>query len=183
VAGLEQRGYVGELAGERFLRKPESPRHVMQLGPQSGRHCRIAGEPTDVDDALWHSQHTASAPPLKQVIDAVALLLQNEPDGLPRQGVLEKALVTWYATRSGAATLGEMGIWFRCTPTTLRANIESHRKMRPALFCASIDATFSSNRCVEAAASTSATSVKAANQRHRPSRHRDRLSGSYHTVS
>jgi hypothetical protein len=101
---------------------------------------------------------------LEQVIDAVAALLMKASNATLLNSVLGKALITWYATRSGAATLDEMGLWFDCVPTTLRADIESHRKMSPALFRKSVEELLLSSRCnEEATVSKHAASPKTAN--------------------
>ena len=131
---MRQRGYVGRDSIERFLRRPESPRHLEQFSSAPGRKPRVAGERSDVDEAVWRSEHPASAPTLERITTSVAALLRNQNSEAGSQSVLGKALITWHATQSGAATLAQMGQWFNRTPTTLRAAIESHRRRNPDLF-------------------------------------------------
>ncbi|HEY6923561.1 MAG TPA: hypothetical protein VI653_08840, partial [Steroidobacteraceae bacterium] len=133
VAALEQRGYVGRSGAERFLSKPESPRHVALFESRSGRKPQIVGETADVEEARWRAKYAPRAPSLSQVINAVAAMLHRDANELG-ESVLGKSLTTWYATRGGIATLEEMGRWFDCAPTTLRRDIESHRRTSPTLF-------------------------------------------------
>jgi hypothetical protein len=168
IASLEQRGYVGRPGAERFLRKPESPHHCKQFASSSGRKSRIAGAPTDVAEALWRSEQPMSAPSLERVAHGVSALLREESDAPPLESVLGKALMTWYATRSGAATLGEMGRWFGCAPTTLRTDIESHRRKSPLLFCRTVEEFFSAHRREwRATASAQVISARNASRRYR----------------
>jgi hypothetical protein len=70
-------------------------------------------------------------------MEKVASVLQAR--SLPPYGVLAMAMTTWYATRAGAATLANLGRWFDWEPTTLRADVESHRKHNARLFQLTLD--------------------------------------------
>jgi len=132
VARVARRGYVGTASIKRFLAKPESRRHAELFQRLSSRAPRIAGESFDIEDSVQRVRHSLPAPSVSQVIAVVGNMLQRESLSLDR--VLATALTTWYATRAGAATLKQMGKLFDREPTTLRADIESHRKSRPGLF-------------------------------------------------
>jgi hypothetical protein len=145
IAGLEQRGYFGRSGGDRFLLKPEIQRYGTLFALRSGRKARIVGEPVDVRDARWQAEHSAPIPSIEDVIAAVDRLMRTH-SSIALESVLGKALVTWYATRSGAATLDELGRRFHCSSTTLRRDIESHRRRRPALFAYSVDELLTAKR-------------------------------------
>jgi hypothetical protein len=151
VAGLEQRGYFGRSGGDRFLLKPETPRHRSLFASRSGRKPRIAGERADVQDARWQAGHPDPSPSIEEIIAAVNRLIRGH-SAVPLESVLGKSLVTWYATRSGAATLDNLGQWFDCSPTTLRRDVESHRKRRPQLFSYSVGELLSAKAQADTAA-------------------------------
>lgn len=154
IAGLEQRGYFGRSGGDRFLLKPETPRHRSLFAYRSGRKPRIVGEGADVQDARWQAKHPDPNPSIEEIIAAVNRLIRRH-SAVPLESVLGKSLVTWYATRSGAATLDNLGRWFDCSPTTLRRDIESHRRRRPQLFSWSVDELLSAKAQPDAASSMS----------------------------
>jgi hypothetical protein len=154
IAGLEQRGYFGRSGGDRFLLRPETPRHRELFVLRPGRKSRIVGEPVDVQDARWHAEHSVPIPSIGEIIAAVDRLIRGYST-VQLESVLGKSLVTWYATRSGAATLDDLGRWFDCSPTTLRRDIESHRRRRPTLFAYRVDDLLTVKRLVEDASLTS----------------------------
>jgi hypothetical protein len=154
IAGLEQRGYFGSSGGDRFLLRPETPRHRALFAARPGRKPRIVGEPVDVQDARWQAAHPIPVPSIEEIIASVARLIR-EHSTVPLESVLGKSLVAWYATRSGTATLDDLGRWFDCSPTTLRRDIESHRSRRPALFAHSVDELITAKRLAEDAELTS----------------------------
>jgi hypothetical protein len=154
IAGLEQRGYFGRSGGDRFILKPEIQRYRALFTLRSGRKPRIVGEPVDVQDARWQAEHPVPIPSIEEIIAAVDRLIR-EHSTVPLESVLGKSLVTWYATRSGAATLDDLGRWFDCSPTTLRRDIESHRRRRPALFAQSVDELLTAKRLAQDASLTS----------------------------
>jgi hypothetical protein len=78
------------------------------------------------------AKYSSTPPSVEEVEAAVATILRRESRSPER--VLAAALTTWYATRIGAATLAQMGRRFDREPTTLRADIESHRKSNASLF-------------------------------------------------
>ena len=132
LARVRKRGHIGRTSVESFLAKPESPRHTELFGRLSSRIPRIAGEAGDIEDSMRLAKCSPPPSSVEQVVRAVATILRTE--SLSADSVLAAALATWYATRAGAATLAQMGHWFGREPTTLRADIESHRKTSVALF-------------------------------------------------
>lgn len=132
LAGIQQRGYAGRTGCEQFLLKRESQRHLAQFSLSRGG-ARIMGEHVDVENVLWQANNPRPTPSLEHILESVSVLMKVEPAS-EDDSVLRKAVTTWYATRSGAATLEDMGRWFRRSPTTLRRDIESRRANRPDLF-------------------------------------------------
>ena len=137
LARIRTRGRVSRPSIEQFLGKPESRRHAELFGRLSARVPRIAGESTDIEDSMRRARRSGSTLTVGQIADAVGRLLRKESRSFER--VLAVALTTWYATRSGVATLKQMGQWFGRESTTLRADIESHRKSSAVLFELSVE--------------------------------------------
>lgn len=132
LSRVRRRGHVGRSSVERFLAKPESHHHAEIFEHLSSRTPQIAGERPDIEQSNWAAEHPAPALGVEQVAQGVAVLVAK---AAVRSGdVLAAALITWYATRTGTATLNQMGHWFRREPTTLRADIESHRRTSARLF-------------------------------------------------
>lgn len=132
LAAVRKRGHVGRQSVEQFLTKAEARRHAKLFERLSSRVPQIAGEQPDIDDSMVVAQQCPRPPSVQQIEDAVSTILLRESKSTER--VLAAALTTWYATRAGAATLAQMGRWFHREPTTLRADIESHRRANAPLF-------------------------------------------------
>jgi hypothetical protein len=130
--GVRKRGHSGHASVQQFLAKPETRRHAELFERFSSRTPTIAGERFDIDEALQLATASSQVPSVEEVAAAVAAILRKESRFGDR--VLSLALTTWYATRTGAATLAQMGRWFEREPTTLRADIESRRRLSAPLF-------------------------------------------------
>lgn len=132
IGRVRTRGHIGRASVEQFLAKSEGRRHAELFERISARTPQIAGELADIDESIRLANCSPPAPSVEQVAEAVSRILRGKL--LAPGTVLAAALITWYATRTGAATLAQMGHWFDREPTTLRADIESHRKRSAALF-------------------------------------------------
>jgi hypothetical protein len=112
--------------------------HVAALLSQgSPLDSRIVGDKVFVQKARHMAAHPAPPPTREQLIEGVARLLHTTPTKIHSAthiGVLGRALVAWYGSRSGAATLSEAGQWFSVTGATLGQAIRHHRGVTPDLF-------------------------------------------------
>lgn len=129
---IRKRGHFDRASIAEFLARPEAPRHAKLFDLVSARTPQIAGEQSDIEESIQFARHAKAAPSVEQIAETVRAILGKA--SRPYDGVLAAALTTWHATRTGAATLAQMGRWFQRQPTTLRADIESHRKSSPELF-------------------------------------------------
>jgi hypothetical protein len=76
---------------------------------------------------------------LDQVIDTVSCTLGLERSEVlsrsrQRRLALARALITWYATERGVATLAEVSRRLQRDPSTLFVAVERYRTLRPELF-------------------------------------------------
>jgi hypothetical protein len=133
IACLKASGVSGPKEVHEFLSQAEDSSHEAIFRQRSGRTPRITGLPADIERARWQASHPPSPPPLHHIFVGVRRLLRRGLATFDRD-VLGKALITWYATRSGVATLEELALRFGCSPSTLRRDIESHRRRSPELF-------------------------------------------------
>jgi hypothetical protein len=134
---LERRGMFGLRGYREFMEKAETP-HVAVLFEQgSPLDARVVGGNlfvTQVRDAAGHPPTPATR---EQLLAGVAKLLEAESEALftaSHQGVLGRALVAWYALRSGSASLREVGVWFGVSGATLGKGIRHYRRVSPELF-------------------------------------------------
>jgi hypothetical protein len=137
LGALQQRGYGGPTGYHQFMEKGDSE-HVARLFTRGSRWDRRAvSDHAFVGEAMWKAANVRPAPSRDQVINAVARLMRR-PSAVVYErtpdGVLGRALVAWYATRSGAATLLEVGRWFSRSASTLRREIDKYRVLKAALF-------------------------------------------------
>jgi hypothetical protein len=98
---------------------------------------RVVGDRAFVGEALRKAAHVPAAPTQDELVEAVGRLLGMQPTLVYERAhgsVIGRALVAWYATRSGAATLLEVGRWFSRSATTLRREIDKYKVLKPTLF-------------------------------------------------
>ena len=86
-----------------------------------------------------HTRVYRSSNSLDQVIDTVASTLGVERNEVlsrsrRRRLALARALITWYATERGVATLAEVARRLERDPSTLIVAVERYRTLRPELF-------------------------------------------------
>lgn len=137
---LEYLGYLGQTAYFEFMARSDSPAIAYMLS----RH--VIGEANFVESAGERCRKPPKLPSPDEILLAVTdSLLHTESDvacSSTHRGALARALVAWYAMRTGAAQIGTVGRWFRVTSSDLRYLIRRHRRDNPQYFSKSIPELF-----------------------------------------
>jgi hypothetical protein len=130
-------GYRGLDSYFAFMRHKDSP-VISQLLSQ-----RIIGDPSfivSVRERCRAPQRTspASLPSpdeiLQEVTSAVLHTAPSIAHSSTHLGALARALVAWYAMRTGAARISSVALWFGVTSSNLRYLIRRHRRINPQYF-------------------------------------------------
>jgi putative transposase len=100
---------------------------------------RVLGDRQFMADIPRHMRVYRSNYSLDQVIDTVSCTLGVERSEVlsrsrQRRLSLARALITWYATERGVATLAEVARRLERDPSTLFVGVERYRNLRPELF-------------------------------------------------
>jgi hypothetical protein len=100
---------------------------------------RVLGDRQFMADIPRHMRVYRSSYSLDQVIDTVSTTLGVERSEVlsrsrQRRLSLARALITWYATERGVATLAEVARRLERDPSTLFVGVERYRTLRPELF-------------------------------------------------
>jgi len=100
---------------------------------------RVLGDRQFMADIPRHMRVHRSSYSLDQVIDTVSCTLGVERSEVlsrsrQRRLSLARALITWYATERGVATLAEVARRLERDPSTLFVGVERYRTLRPELF-------------------------------------------------
>lgn len=132
---LERKGMSGLPGYRKFMEKAETP-HVTELFEQgSPLDARIVGGHLFVAQVRDATGHPPLSTTRKQLIEGVGKIVGGEPEALSgHRGVLARALVAWYAARSGTASVREVGTWFGVSGATLGKGIRHYRRVSPELF-------------------------------------------------
>jgi hypothetical protein len=124
-------------------------RRLMFEAPASGEGASFEHGGTDDPRVLGDREFMAAIPrnmrvyrstySLDQVIDTVTCTLGLERSEVlsrsrQRRLALARALITWYATERGVATLAEVARRLQRDPSTLFVAVERYRTLRPELF-------------------------------------------------
>jgi len=136
-----------------LAQRPEQARYAYRrlmfdpLAPDEGAHfergCeddpRILGDRQFMAEIPRHMRVYRSSYSLDQVIDTVSCTLGVERSEVlsrsrQRRLSLARALITWYATERGVATLAEVARRLERDPSTLFVGVERYRTLRPELF-------------------------------------------------
>jgi hypothetical protein len=136
-SALERKGYFGSRGYREFMDLDETPHVARLLTNGSALDSRIVGDRVFVQRALYKAMHPALPPNKEDLIAGAARLLNKTSADIASAtlvGALGRALVAWYALRSGAATLSEVGQWFAVTGGSLEQTIRRHRRLSPGLF-------------------------------------------------
>jgi hypothetical protein len=157
-----QRAYMGvtqipwlttSVALRMLAQRPEQARYAYRRlmfeapAPDEGAHfergCdddpRVLGDRQFMADIPRHMRVYRSSYSLDQVIDTVSSTLGVERSEVlsrsrQRRLSLARALITWYATERGVATLAEVARRLERDPSTLFVGVERYRTLRPELF-------------------------------------------------
>jgi len=134
---LARRRLTGVAGYRRFMELRES-RHVAGLFDRgSSLDSRIIGDQGYVAIVRSLVKPTRAAPTPEQLIQAVAAMIERPPEAIRshRSGALGRALVAWYATRTGGArSVAEVARWFCVSGAALGVAIRLHHgdeKHRP----------------------------------------------------
>jgi hypothetical protein len=131
-AALATLGYPGPSGYLEFMARSDSP-PIAHMLSQS-----VIGDPAFRE--LMRKRHpgpTAQPSPDEILQEVAAALLHSEPDVVcssTHRGALARAIVAWYAMRTGTAQIGTVGRWFGVTSSDLRFLIREHRKKNPQYF-------------------------------------------------
>jgi hypothetical protein len=124
-------------------------RRLMFETPAAGEGASFEHGGTDDPRVLGDREFMAAIPrnmrvyrstySLDQVIDTVTCTLGLERSEVlsrsrQRRLALARALITWYATERGVATLAEVARRLQRDPSTLFVAVERYRTLRPELF-------------------------------------------------
>jgi putative transposase len=157
-----QRAYLGmtqipwlttSVALRMLAQRPEQARYAyrrlmfetpaLDEGAHFERGCdddpRVLGDRKFMADIPRHMRVYRSSYSLDQVIDTVSCTLGVERSEVlsrsrQRRLSLARALITWYATERGVATLAEVARRLERDPSTLFVGVERYRTLRPELF-------------------------------------------------
>ena len=157
-----QRAYLGmtqipwlttSVALRMLAQRPEQSRYAyrrlmfeapaLDEGAHFERGCdddpRVLGDRQFMADIPRHMRVYRSSYSLDQVIDTVSCTLGVERSEVlsrsrQRRLSLARALITWYATERGVATLAEVARRLERDPSTLFVGVERYRNLRPELF-------------------------------------------------
>jgi hypothetical protein len=134
---LELRGHFGSRGYREFMDQDETPYVANLLSHGSPLDSRIVGDKVFVQKARYMAAHPAAPPTRERLITGVAHLMNVTPTDIfsaTHVGSLGRALMAWYAVRSGAATVAVVGRWFSVSGATLGQGIRHHRNFTPDLF-------------------------------------------------
>ncbi|HEV2271370.1 MAG TPA: hypothetical protein VGR92_18105 [Steroidobacteraceae bacterium] len=129
---LELLGHVGPGAYFEFMGRSDSPAIAHMLS----RH--VIGEEAFVRSVREQSQIARSVLRPDDLLREVTVgLLDTDPrvaSSSTHRGALARALVAWYAMRTGVAQIGTVSRWFGVTSSDLRYLIRRHRQLNPQHF-------------------------------------------------
>lgn len=139
-AALERLGYPGLNSYFEFMLAGDTPSIAYMLSR------RVIGEGHFADCVLKQSQIPAAVPSPDEILQQVTgTLLHAEPSiacSSTHLGALARALVAWYAMRTGAAQIGATAKWFGVTSSDLRYLIRRHRQKHPKYFSEPLPSLF-----------------------------------------
>ncbi len=115
---------------------PEEELNFDRGGPEDPR---VLGDRQFMTNIPRNQRVHKSTYSLEQVIDTVSCTLGLERSEVlsrsrQRRLALARALITWYATERGVATLAEVSRRLQRDPSTLFVAVERYRTLRPELF-------------------------------------------------
>lgn len=141
-SALRNLGQHTEQAREAYRRlMAESPEESEGMGFERGgpEDPRVLGDGSFMSMVPRHLRTFRSTHSIEQVIDTVSRTLAVERDEVlsrsrQRRLALARALITWYATERGIATLAQVARRLERDPSTLFVAVERYRSLHPELF-------------------------------------------------
>jgi hypothetical protein len=134
---LELKGLFGPRGYRDFMEKADTP-YVAELFEQgSPADARVVGSQVFVAQAKDAAAHPPAPLSREQLMEGVAQLLGTASQtfyGEGHQAVQGRALVAWFALRSGSGNVREVAGWFGVSAATLGRGIRHHRRVSPAMF-------------------------------------------------
>jgi hypothetical protein len=134
---LEHKGFFGSRGYQEFMGKAETP-YVTELFERgSPLDARVVGGQVFVGRARDAASHPPAPPTQEQVIEGVAQLMGTASQafyGEGHQAVLGRALVAWFALRSGSWSVRDVAAWFGVSAATLGRGIRHYRRVSPGMF-------------------------------------------------
>jgi hypothetical protein len=125
-------GYIGSNAYLEFMSARDSPAILHMLSQQ------IIGDPGFIETIRGHCRSNLRTLSPDDILRGVAsTVLHTEPSiacASTHLGALARALVAWYAMRTGTAQIGAVARWFGVSSSDLRYLIHQHRKRKPQYF-------------------------------------------------
>lgn len=129
---LERLGHCGPNSYFEFMAAGDSPSIAHMLSGQ------IIGERHFAESVRKLGLKPPKVPCRDEILREVTGILLHTVPGIAcsstHRGALARALVAWYAMRTGAAQIGEVGRWFGVTSSDLRYLIRRHRPRHPEYF-------------------------------------------------
>lgn len=124
---------------ETFMARCPDPEDVVQFERVGSNDLRVIGSPEFMENLPRASRTYRSKASLDQIIHTVTCRMGVERDlvlsnSRQREFTLVRALIAWYATERGVATLSEVARCLRRDPSTLSMAISRYRTRRPELF-------------------------------------------------
>lgn len=127
---LARRGHLGVRGYAKFMEQDETPYVCGLFKHGSPEDARIVGDRLYAAKVRSWAKQARAVPSSEQLVETVARILGKTSDDIrspTHMGVLGRALVAWYATRTGAASLTEVGEWFSISGAALHAAIRRCR--------------------------------------------------------
>jgi hypothetical protein len=125
-------GHIGPDAYFAFMATNDSPSIAHMLCQQ------VIGERSYADSLRALCRRHSEVPSPDDVLREVTVTLLHSAPELARSsthvGALARALVAWYAMRTGIAQIGAVARWFGVTSSDLRYLIRRHRQINPQYF-------------------------------------------------
>lgn len=133
-------GYLGPNAYFEFMAAGDSPSLAHMLSQ------RVIGEQSFVDSVRARCRKPARTPSADEILQEVTgAVLHAGPEVASTSthlGALARALVAWYAMRTGTAQISAVARWFDVTSADLRYLIRTHRRKNPQYFSKSLSELF-----------------------------------------
>lgn len=137
---LAHLGYQGPNAYFEFMAAGDSPSIAHLLSR------RVIGEKGFADSVRTGCRRPARSPSPDELLrEVTGAVLHTAPDIAytpTHLGALARALVAWYAMRTGTAQIGAVAAWFGVTSSNLRYLIRTHRRKNPHYFSISLPELF-----------------------------------------